>query len=121
MSFDTIASVVGESLDCDPKALTATTSLVEDLGATSLDFVDLLFLLEDRFGLKLQGETFDFLTKVGMTQSEAVVDGVLTPEATARLRSWLPTLPADEGVPPAALYKYVTLATLQALVERAKT
>ncbi|MCI8653992.1 MAG: acyl carrier protein, partial [Angelakisella sp.] len=47
MIFEKVAAILAEQLDAEEDTITLTTSLVEDLGADSLDVVDLVMTLED--------------------------------------------------------------------------
>lgn len=54
-----IKKVVAEALGCDEDEVKSEASLVADLGAESIDFLDIVFRLEDEFkaeGLKLDME-----------------------------------------------------------------
>ena len=48
--FDEIAKMLGEQLDVDPATITADTDIIKDLGADSLDVVELLMGLEEKTG-----------------------------------------------------------------------
>lgn len=47
--FDRIKKIVVDQLDVDEKEVTPTASFVEDLGADSLDLVELIMSLEEEF------------------------------------------------------------------------
>lgn len=49
----TVSQLVAEALDQPVSAVTPTSSLVSDLGAESLDFIDLTFRIESTFGIKI--------------------------------------------------------------------
>ena len=48
-----VATIVGETLDRHPSGMHADSSLIDDLGAESIDFLDLVFRLESAFGIKV--------------------------------------------------------------------
>jgi len=48
-----VTRIVAEALDRPVSTVTPTTSLVTDLGAESLDFIDLTFRIESAFGIKI--------------------------------------------------------------------
>ena len=64
MTFDEILSGVkdeiAETLNLEPHEISEGTLLVADLGAESIDFIDLTFRLETRFKLNIpEGELFE--------------------------------------------------------------
>lgn len=48
-----VAAVVAEALDAPLDRVTEDASLIDDLGAESIDFLDILFRLESEFGIKI--------------------------------------------------------------------
>lgn len=57
MVFDKIKAVLVEQLDVDPDKITRDTDLMTDLGADSLDLVELLMTLEEEYGISTADET----------------------------------------------------------------
>ncbi len=69
MIFEKITAILAEQLDADAESMTAETKIADDLGADSLDLVDLLMSIEDEFGVEIPDEEVENLTTIG-----AVVD-----------------------------------------------
>lgn len=53
MLFEQIKEVVIDTLGCEESQVSVETRLMEDLGADSLDAVELNMALEDRFGMEI--------------------------------------------------------------------
>ena len=51
MVFDKLQALLAEQFEVDAESITADTDIVEDLGADSLDLVDMLMSLEDEFSI----------------------------------------------------------------------
>jgi acyl carrier protein len=51
-----VLSIVADALDQRAESVTLDSSLVDDLGAESIDFLDIVFRLESAFGLKIPEE-----------------------------------------------------------------
>ncbi len=51
-----VLSIVSDALDQPAEQVTLDSSLVDDLGAESIDFLDIVFRLESAFGLKIPEE-----------------------------------------------------------------
>src|SRR5207249_2597678 len=54
-AFDDLKCIVAERFEISVETLHAETDLVEDLGADSLDIVDLLMAVEERLGVSIDG------------------------------------------------------------------
>jgi acyl carrier protein len=86
--FEKIKTCLVEALGVDEDEVTPEATLVGDLGAESIDFLDIVFRLEKAFNIKVpRGELFpeDILTN-----SEYVRDGKVTPEGISQLRQRMP-------------------------------
>jgi acyl carrier protein len=60
-----LQSTLSEKLGIDESEITEGASFEEDLGADSLDLVEVVMDLEDQFGLKIPDEDARGLTTVG--------------------------------------------------------
>ena len=56
MIFEKVKEVIVETLSCEASEITMETSLKEDLGADSLDAVELNMALEEAFSIKIPDE-----------------------------------------------------------------
>ena len=121
--YEVVRAAVARSFQLSPDEVTGAKSLVNDLGADSLDFVDLLFTLEESFGIEFSDSGSTFLSQLDITNPEVVVEGVLTEGALETLRELLPGLDelhAAGPVTPAQLYALITVDTLWVMVKRAQ-
>ena len=65
MIFEKIQEVLSEQFEVSADSITVDTNLVDDLGADSLDVVELIMSVEDEFGLSISDEDAANLTTVG--------------------------------------------------------
>ncbi len=65
MYYEKVKQLICEQLGKSPDKVEMDTKIVEDLGADSLDIVELLMALEDEFGLSLPDEVAAQLHTVG--------------------------------------------------------
>ncbi len=63
-TFDRVKKVVAEQLDRDPEEVTPEASFVEDLGADSLDQVELIMALEEEFDIEIPDEDAETIRTV---------------------------------------------------------
>jgi len=65
MIFDKVRKILAEQLDIDEDTITMESSIMDDLGADSLDIVDLVMSLEDEFETEMPDETIEDIKTVG--------------------------------------------------------
>lgn len=63
--FEKVKSVLAQQFELDPESITMDTNLIDDLGADSLDVVELIMSLEDEFGVSISDEDAAQLLTVG--------------------------------------------------------
>lgn len=83
-----VRDVLVDALAVDEEEVVPTARLTTDLGAESIDFLDIVFKLEQAFGFKIaQGELFP---ENVAQDPEYVRDGKVTPKGLAALKQRLP-------------------------------
>jgi acyl carrier protein len=65
--YDKVKSVIVEQLGVSEDEVKKEASFTEDLGADSLDTVELVMALEEEFGTEIADEDAEKLTSVGLT------------------------------------------------------
>ncbi len=65
MIFDQVRNALAKQFELDPETITLDTNLIDDLGADSLDVVELIMSLEDEFGIAISDEDAAQLYTVG--------------------------------------------------------
>ncbi|MDK2855115.1 MAG: acyl carrier protein [Bacillota bacterium] len=63
--FDRVKEIIVDQLGVDEEAVTPEASFVDDLGADSLDIVELVMALEEEFGIEIPDEDAEKITTVG--------------------------------------------------------
>lgn len=63
--FEKVKAIIAKELNIDEAKITMESSLSEDLGADSLDAVELIMALEDEFGLSVSDEDAQNIHTVG--------------------------------------------------------
>ncbi|MGN1433081.1 MAG: acyl carrier protein [Ruminococcus sp.] len=65
MVFEKVKAILAEQFDVEEDKITADTDLQEDLGADSLDVVDLLMSIEDEFDVEVPDDEIENIKTVG--------------------------------------------------------
>lgn len=64
MVFEKIKAMLAEQLDIEESTITLDSLLIEDLGADSLDAIDLVMSVEDEFGIEVPDEVIEKMESV---------------------------------------------------------
>ena len=65
MIFEKVRDALASQFELDPASITLETNLIDDIGADSLDVVELIMELEDEFGIAISDEAAAELYTVG--------------------------------------------------------
>ncbi len=65
MVFEKIRTILADQLDADQEAITMETDIATDLGADSLDVVELIMSIEDEFEIEVPDENIESIKTVG--------------------------------------------------------
>ncbi|MDX1681783.1 MAG: phosphopantetheine-binding protein [Phycisphaeraceae bacterium] len=86
--FSKIQEVLEDALGVDEDEVTRDAKLDEDLGAESIDYLDIVFRLEKEFGVKL--EQSELFPDNVLNDPKYVSDGKVTDEGMEELRQRMP-------------------------------
>jgi acyl carrier protein len=87
--FPRVASVLAETLNVDTEDVRPGSTLQGDLGAESIDFLDIVFRLERDFGIRISTDEL-FPESLLEGDPEFLHDGRVTPKGLAELHARLP-------------------------------
>lgn len=65
MVLDKMKDILVEQLECNPEDITIESLLVDDLGADSLDAIDIVMSVEDTFKVEVPDEIIEKIETVG--------------------------------------------------------
>lgn len=57
-TFDTIADIIAETCNIERETITPESHAIDDLGIDSLDFLDVTFAIDKKFGIKMPVEAW---------------------------------------------------------------
>jgi acyl carrier protein len=116
-----VASTVAEAIGRDPEQVKLDSSLVNDLGAESIDFVDIVFRLQRQFKVKIPRGKIVEDARGRLSEAEFEKAGVVSEAGVARLRSFLSEVPPERFTTPlnvADIPRLFTVETFCKLVIR---
>ena len=119
--FDKLLPLIQEVTGAREDQIRMQSGLVEDLGAESLDLLDLSFLIDETFGVTIGADEFERQARARMPGGDYERDGLLTAEAIEQLRAALPEVPPEKlqpGLAKVALAQVLNVAVFVHLIQR---
>ena len=92
--FPKVAELMADALGCDRERVLPEASLIDDLGAESIDFLDIIFRLERTFKVKIQRGKIVEEARGDLSESEFNNGGVVSEAGLERLKAFLNEVPA---------------------------
>jgi acyl carrier protein len=65
MAFEIIKKIIAEQLKVDESIITMDTHLMKDLEADSIDAVEIIILIEEKYGIEIPDEDAEKFQRVG--------------------------------------------------------
>lgn len=93
--YPTVAKTMADALGCDVEQVTLSASLIEDLDAESIDFLDMVFRLERAFKVKIPRGKIVEDARGDLAESDFEQKGLVTDVGAQRLRAYLTEVPAE--------------------------
>lgn len=76
MEFEKIQNIIADVLNIETEEITLESAFIDDLGADSLDIVEIVMAIEEEFDIKIPDDATENITTVGdaVEQIKKVVD-----------------------------------------------
>jgi len=113
-----VCAIVAEALGRDPAEVRPESILMTDLGAESLDFLDIVFKLERTFGIQITRGEMERAARGDLSDEEFAPKGVVSERGLERLRQLMPEAGAriQPGLRPAQILGLFSVQTFANLV-----
>ncbi len=92
--YPTVADTIADALGVDVEDVKPNVSLIEDLDAESIDFLDMVFRLERAFKVKIPRGKIVENARGTLSEAEFEQKGIVTDTGMAQLRAYLAEVPA---------------------------
>ena len=121
--YEGVKDAIVEALGVEPEEVELKSSLFDDLGAESLDLLDILFRIEKTFGIKIpRGGLQEEISNAGdINPEDVVVDGMLTALGAEKLKEKMKEIDGDKIVEGFRIDDLPTLFTVQTFVNMVKS
>ncbi len=119
--FEKLLPLIQEVTGATEERIRMESCLMEDLGAESLDLLDLSFLMEETFGVTIASNEFEQRATEQMPVGTYEREGLLTEEGVAKLRLALPEVSLEKiqpGMPKITVPKILTVGVFVHLIQR---
>jgi acyl carrier protein len=93
--FPKVAATVADALGRDAEEVKLDASLINDLGAESIDFLDIVFRLERAFKVKIPRGKIVEEARGDLSEAEFDKGGIVTDAGVQRLKAFLNEVPAE--------------------------
>ena len=94
--FPKVREIIAEVLVIDEDEVSLNSRLIADLGAESIDFLDLVFQLEKEFSIKIPRGQLEKNARGNLAEDQFEKGGVLTVEGLSALKNYLSEVPAEQ-------------------------
>jgi acyl carrier protein len=115
---EAVQTAVVDALSASPDEVTPEATIMEDLGAESIDLLDILFRLERKVGIKIQAADLSAYVQGGIPDEEmGDENGKITAKGLDQLKKAMPQIDAAELAGKLDADKVMTLFTVQNLAD----
>jgi len=111
--FPKVAATMADALGCDVEKVKLGSSLIDDLGAESIDFLDIVFRLERAFKVKIPRGKLIEDARGDLSESQFDQGGVVSEPGLVRLKAFLSEVPAERFKTPVKVADIPRLFTVE--------
>lgn len=118
-----VVAIIADVLGQRPQEVTLQSQLMSDLGAESLDYLDIVFRLEDEFNIKIPRGDMERQARGELTEEDFAPGGIVSEAGMARLHELLPEAKGQlkPGLRAAQILSLFTVETFVKLTTRKVT
>lgn len=117
--LERVQSIIADALYVEKSEVVRDASLMKDLGAESIDFLDIVFRIEKDFGIKLPKGEAERRARGNLTDEEFAINGLIQEKGLDCLRKAMPEVDASlikHGLTVRDIPTLFTVATFERMV-----
>ena len=111
--FPKVADTVADALGCEVEKVKPDSSLINDLGAESIDFLDIVFRLERAFKVKVPRGKIIEEARGDLSEAEFDKGGIVSDAGVQRLKTFLSEVPPERFSSPLKIAEIPKLFTVE--------
>jgi acyl carrier protein len=111
--FPKVAATMADALGCEVERVKRDASLIDDLGAESIDFLDIVFRLERTFKVKIPRGKIIEDARGDLSEADFEKSGVVTEAGLERLKTYLSEVPRERFTSPMKVADIARLFTTE--------
>jgi acyl carrier protein len=118
-TFEKVQEIIADALYVEKDECARNATLMGDLGAESIDFLDIIFRLEKEFSIKIPKGEIETKARGGLSDDEFAVGGIIQPKGLESLRKAMPEVdPAaiKDGLNVRDISSLFTVSTFETMV-----
>jgi acyl carrier protein len=119
-SINKIMPIIADALYLEEDEVSSSSLMIADLGAESIDFLDIVFRLEQEFGIKIPRGEIQAKARGTLTEEEFAPNGIISEDGLDQLRSFFNESPANlikEGMSQRDISNLFTVSTFAKVVD----
>ena len=93
--YPKVREIIADVLVIDEEEISKNNRLIADLGAESIDFLDLVFQLEKEFEIKIPRGQLEKNARGDLTEDEFEKNGIITPKGIQALKAYFSEVPTE--------------------------
>jgi acyl carrier protein len=111
--YPKVRAIVADVLVIDEEDILLNSRLIQDLGAESIDFLDLVFQLEKAFHIKIPRGQIEKNARGNLSEADFEKNGELTPQGLISLKAYLSEIPESQFKSNMKVAEIPTLFTIE--------
>ncbi|MCE0724873.1 MULTISPECIES: acyl carrier protein [Legionella] len=111
--YPKVREIVADVLVIDVEEISLNSRLIADLGAESIDFLDLVFQLEKEFKIKIPRGQLEKNARGDLAEDEFEKGGFITEQGLQALKNYLSEVPAEQFKPNMKVNEIPMLFTIE--------
>ncbi|MDF1678099.1 MAG: acyl carrier protein [Legionellaceae bacterium] len=111
--YPKVREIIADVLVIEEDEVSLNARLIADLGAESIDFLDLVFQLEKEFSVKIPRGQLEKNARGDLSDAEFEQGGVLTEKGVQALKAYLSEVPAEHFTPDMKVNEIPMLFTVE--------
>jgi acyl carrier protein len=119
-SIEKIIPIIADALYLEEDEVSSKSLMISDLGAESIDFLDIVFRLEQEFGIKIPRGEIQAKARGSLSEEEFAANGVITEDGLDQLRSFFNESPSElikDGMTERDISNLFTVSTFAKVVD----